>query len=175
MYDGIIQFIEELKRCEAVDAHMAAVLLVFVGIDTMAFLSLPAGQNAQSKRHFIAWADKYMKAHSDQMYKYTGIDLYAARCSALHCFTAEGSFHRQFPRSMRYVFSDGGRHYASLDSRLVVIGSLSLINHFVLAVDAFLTDIQNDAALRERVEARLPKLYARRPFPPAERTSAQQI
>ena len=166
MYDGIIYFIEELKRCEAADAKMAAALMVFVGIDTMAFLGLPAGQNAQRKDHYVEWADRYMKAHDDQTYSYRGLDLYAARCSALHCFTAEADFHQRFPGAMRYVFSDGGRHHQSVESRLVVIGLLSLINDFVLAVDAFLRDIQNDAALRARVETRLPKIYAKRPIPP---------
>jgi hypothetical protein len=95
MYDGIIYFIEELKRCAAADAKMASILMVFVGIDTMAFLGLPAGQDVQRKEHFIDWVEKYMKAHPDQTYSYTGIDLYAARCSALHCFTAEAEFHRR--------------------------------------------------------------------------------
>ena len=171
MYDGIIHFIEELKRCEAGNAKMAAALMVFVGIDTMAFLGLPAGQNAQGKDHFIEWADKYMKAHPDQIYTYTGIDLHAARCAALHCFTAEADFHLRFPGAMRYVFSDGGKHYSSVDSRLVIIGLPSLINDFVLAVEAFLGDIEADAALRERVEARLPKIYVKRPFPDTARAT----
>jgi hypothetical protein len=69
------------------------VLMVFVGMDLMALLSTPEERTEQTRAEFIAWADRYMHGHQDQPYRYTGRDLYGARCAALHAFGARSRFH----------------------------------------------------------------------------------
>jgi hypothetical protein len=57
-YAPVLNFIDELKRCDTADLTSASVLMVFVGIDLMALLAAPAGKTEQTRADFIAWADK---------------------------------------------------------------------------------------------------------------------
>jgi hypothetical protein len=85
----------------------------------------------------------------------------------LHAFGAEADFHQRNPDAKKFAYHDGGRHAydESVDKRLVIIGTASFLNDIVHAVEAFLRACQNDAALRQRVEARLPRVLANFPFP----------
>lgn len=62
--------------------YPAALVLTYSGIDTMAFLNMPAANTDVMRSDFIHWAEKYMKLSPEDAI--TGRDLYAARCSVLH-------------------------------------------------------------------------------------------
>jgi hypothetical protein len=167
-YHPLLNFISELKRCDAADLTSASLLMVYVGIDLMALLSVPAGRTEQTRADFIAWADRYMQGHEDQPYQYTGRDLYGARCAALHAFAARSKFHRENPDAKYYSYTDGGRHFfvdPAIDQRLVIIGVKSLVNDFIHAANSFLKDVKRDCDLRARVEQRLPLVYSVMPMP----------
>jgi hypothetical protein len=100
---GVMNLLNEIAQCQKADATVAAVAMIFVCIDTMAFLAMPASQTAQGKQDFIGWVDTYLKADPIQPYQYRGIDVYAARCSLLHAFSAETEAHR---KALPSVFSD---------------------------------------------------------------------
>jgi hypothetical protein len=160
MSNALSGLIAEIKRCEAANATIAAVAMVYVGIDAMSFLALPAGRERQERADFIAWVDAYMKAHPDQPYQYRGIDVYGARCALLHNYGSEATFHQQNTQVKTFGYHDGGKH--AFDSRvssdMVIIATGSLLNDFIHAVQAFLVAVQADPELRARVEARLPKV-----------------
>lgn len=69
MWDGVKALVAEIKRCEEAGAITAAVAMAYVIIDTMTFLSLPAGREIRSKADFIAWVNKYLTGHQDQPYQ----------------------------------------------------------------------------------------------------------
>lgn len=167
MWSGVSALITQIKKCEAAGATMSAVAMAYICIDTMAFLSLPAGREAQGRADFIAWVDAYLKGHDDQPYQYRGLDVYGARCSLLHAFGAEGNFHQQNPDSKKFGYHDGGKHAydPSMDEHLVIIGTASFLNDIVIAVGTFIEVCKGSADLRQRVEARLPKVLASFPFP----------
>ena len=110
MWDAINGLIDEIKLCERAGATSSAVVMAFVCMDTMAYLSLPADREKQSKADFIAWVNSYLKGHEDQPYQYRGLDVYGARCSMLHAFGSDSDFHETNRDAKRFGYHDGGKH-----------------------------------------------------------------
>lgn len=128
---------------------------------------MPAGQDLQTRADFINWVNTSLHAHENQPYQYAGIDVYAARCAMLHTFGAEAAAHRQDPDIGKFIYSDGGAHVydPAVSPNVVIIGTASFLNDVVIAVGDFMGACQKDAALRQRVAARLPSIYQSKPFP----------
>jgi hypothetical protein len=158
MWAGITGLVREVKQCEAAGFTMAALALAYVGIDTMAYLAMPADQSEQTRQDFIAWVDTYLKAHADQPYQYRGLDVYAARCGVLHAFSAEAGLHRRDLEIRVFGYHSGGKHFMVESPKTVFIGTASLLNDIVIAIEGFLKACEDDASLRARVVARLPNL-----------------
>ena len=167
MWDGVKALVAEIKKCEHAGATTAAVAMAYVCIDTMAFLSLPAGREIQGRADFIAWVDAFLTGHPDQPYQYRGLDVYGARCAVLHAFGSEADFHDKNKDAKKFGYHDGGKHAYNpdVDERLVIIGTASFLNDVTHAVVAFLDACKADAELQQRVEARLPKVLATFSFP----------
>ncbi|MFN4351673.1 MAG: hypothetical protein ACK4F6_12785 [Hylemonella sp.] len=153
---------EEIRRCEAADATAAALAMAFISMDTMTFLSLPDGVEAQGRTDFINWVDTYLKGHPDQPYKYRGIDVYGARCAMLHSFGSATQFHDRNGEALVFGYHDGGQHMHNpeVDPRLVMIGSTSFLNDVVAALAAFMEACKSSPELKARVEPRLERVLA---------------
>jgi hypothetical protein len=65
--------------------YRSAVMLILTGIDTMAYLSMPANKKTQDCHDFIEWADRYILFGGKE--KPTGLELYIARCIILHSYS----------------------------------------------------------------------------------------
>lgn len=63
----------------------STVILLYSGIDAMAYLSMSAKQKDVLKNDFIEWADKYINFPCNE--QLTGKDLYGARCAMLHNYS----------------------------------------------------------------------------------------
>jgi hypothetical protein len=163
---GIMNLLDEIVRCQKADATAAAVAMVYVCIDTMAFLSMPAAQTTQKKGDFLSWVDDYLKADPSQSYQYRGVDVYTARCSLLHAFSAETEAHRSDPSIRLFAYSDNGPHAfnPAESARLVVISVARLIYDLGCAMERFVEAWKTDLDLRARVAGRLPALYATFPI-----------
>ena len=161
-----MHILREIARCQDADATVAAVAMVYVCIDTMAFLSMPAGQTTQGKKDFIAWTETYLKADPSQTYQYRGVDVYAARCSLLHAFSSETEAHRRDESVRLFGYSDNGPHAfkPTVSPRLVIISVAVLIHDLSKALESFLAAMLTDLDLRARVGGRLPALYNEFPF-----------
>lgn len=166
MWGAIDGLINEIKTCEKAGATTSAVVMAFVCLDTMTYLALPAGRESQGKADFIAWVNANLRGHQDQPYQYRGLDVYGARCAMLHTFTSESDFHEKNGDAKKFAYHDGGKHAydPTVDERLVMIGTASLLNDVVHAVGTFIDGCKANAALRARVEGRLPKVLAAIPF-----------
>lgn len=167
MWAGVMALVAEIKKCEKAGAAISAVAMAYVCIDTMAFLSLPVGQEMQGRPDFISWVDTYMKGHEKQPYQYRGLDVYGARCAVLHAFSDEVTFHQEYADAKKFGYHDGGMHVYDpvVDDHLVIIGTASFLNDVILAVEAFMQECIVNAGLRQRVEARLSKVLATLPYP----------
>ncbi len=167
MWDGVEALIAEIRRCEQAGATVSAVAMAYVCIDTMAFLSLPVGRESQGRDDFISWVNTYMEGDEEQPYQYRGLDVYGARCALLHAFSAHANFHEQNPDAKKFGYHDGGRHAydPAVNEHLVIIGTASFLNDVVIALTTFMQACRDDAELRQRVEARLPRVLATFSFP----------
>jgi hypothetical protein len=166
VWDSVTGLVAEIKKCEEARATTAAVVIAYVCIDTMTFLSLPPGRESQGRADFIAWVDAYLKGHPEQVYQYRGLDVYGVRCAMLHSFSAEGDFHQQNPDVKKFGYHDGGKHAydPTVDEHLVIIGTASLLNDVIHAVTSFMEACMAGADLRLRAEACLPRILATFPF-----------
>ena len=66
-------------------SYRSAVILILTGIDTMAYLSMPAGKKNQDCHDFIEWVDRHILFEGKE--KPTGLELYIARCVILHSYS----------------------------------------------------------------------------------------
>lgn len=166
MWNAIKGLVDEIKSSENAGATASAVAMAFVCMDTMAYLSLPAGRETQCKADFIAWVNTYLKGDEDQPYHYRGLDVYGARCAMLHAFGSDSDFHEKNKDAKKFGYHDGGKHAydPAVDERLVIVGTASFLNDVVNAVSVFLEDCKENADLRARVEGRLPKVLATFPI-----------
>jgi hypothetical protein len=121
-------------------AYPAALILIYSGMDTMAFLSMPAARTDVMRSDFIAWAQQYI-----QLPGFVGADLYGARCGILH-----GGAQSRFTREGR--------------GRVVVIAPEELAKSFFEGVDLCLRDIANDPGRTETAERRLRELLDNLPY-----------
>jgi hypothetical protein len=163
---GLVNLVEEIKKCEQAGAITAALAMSFICIDAAVYLGLPEGREKQGGSDFIDWVDRYLKADPQQIYTYRGIDVYGARCAVLHSFSSESDFHLAHPKAKIYGYHDGGRHAVDSDinDRMVLIGIPSFIDDVVRAVTQFFQESLLDESMKDRIESRTQQMLANYPF-----------
>lgn len=155
-WNAIPSLASQIKQCDNLGLITPSIAMSYICIDAMASLSRPENKDRVTRKDFIEWVDKYLKGHPDQLYKYRGRDVYAARCAFLHTYGSRAELHEQ-DDLLEFVYHDGGRHAFehSGDSKLVVIGIKSFTNDVISAVSDFMDDCANNVDLKNRVEKRL--------------------
>lgn len=136
----------------------SAIVLIYSGIDTMAFLSMPASQVEVTGVDFANWCDRYIQLPGEQV---TGLELFAARCAVVHTFGIESKLSRQGKcRTIGYSFV--GAHPTvydpAIEPNFVVLSLDALSQAFFAGIDRFLVDLFADPARRPTVEQRIKKL-----------------
>ena len=161
-YQPILDLYQEVARAQDGGALVAALAMVFVGIDTMAWLSLPLEQHSVKRDDFCAWVDTYLKADAAQPYQYVGIDLYAARCAMLHSYGSLSDLHKKPNPPKTFGYLDNGPHRAD-GASLVLISIAVLIHDFGGALNTFLQSALKDADLKSRIDGRIEALVSSMP------------
>lgn len=129
-------------------SYPAALILIYSGMDTMAFLSMPAAKTDVMRSDFIAWAHQYIGLPG-----FVGTDLYGARCSILH-----GGAQSRFTREGR------GRAVLHTGSGTLVVTPEELAKAFFEGIDRCLQSIANDTSRTETAERRLRELLENLPY-----------
>jgi hypothetical protein len=156
-YQPIMDLYQEACTAQDAGALVAALSMVFVGIDTMAWLSLPASQLDVKRDDFCRWVNAYLKAESQQPYQYVGIDLYAARCAILHHYGTRAALHAGANPPKEFGYMDNGPHRTD-GSNMVLISIAVLVHDFGRAIGNFLEVALKDAALKALIDGRMRKL-----------------
>ncbi len=162
-YQPILDLYQEAGKAQDAGAFIAALAMIFVGIDTMAWLSLPAGEGSVRRRHFREWVDAYLKADAPQPYQYAGEDVYAARCALLHRFGSSADLHAHPNPPKMFGYVDNGPHRAQ-GGNLVLISVAVLVHDFGRAVGRFIQAAQKDADLKARIDSRVLQLVRMTPL-----------
>jgi hypothetical protein len=137
IHQGIRRGIEVLieQKC-----YRSALVLIYAGIEAMAFLDRPENQQDVHGRDFIAWTDKYIRFPcSEQL---TGLELYGARCGVLHSFSPVSRLSREQQEKCRLVgYMTKGvpevRYKKRTDPSLVIVSITGLAEAFFKGVERF--------------------------------------
>ena len=134
----------------------SAVILIYSGMDTMAYLNLPAGRKEVNRTDFIRWAGRYIRFPCEE--QLSGEDLYGARCAMLHRHGITSKMSREGKcRRITYMnrLIPEIRFDRSVASDLVVVSAQGLADAFFQGVDDFLIEAFTSHERAELVETRL--------------------
>ena len=128
------------------ECFRGAILLIYSGIDTMAFLDMPCNQKEVQSKDFIKWADRYIRFPCNE--QLTGEEMYSARCGMLHSYSPYSRSTRDGRcRIVGYVDKSVPeiRYDPNVSKELVLVSVVALSEAFFLGVDQFLIDLYSDA------------------------------
>lgn len=147
---------------------LPGLLLLYAGIDIMAWLNRPESHKEVERSDFVGWADKYVLPGTELAC--SAIDLYAARCSLLHSYTAESGLSRRgdakeifYARGngragdLQRVIDHGGTRSA------VVVHVEHLFHAFRAGVGRFKESLSNDPEKGYLVYERASKFFSHVP------------
>ena len=155
IYQGIKRGIQTCIQNECLGS---AVILIYSGIDTMAFLAMPENQTNVNRNDFISWCDKYIAFPGAE--QVTGRELYSARCGMVHTYGVESNLTRNDDvRMIGYMDkSDPPILFEPKVENLVLVSIESLANAFHDGIDRFLVDLFSKNNNMEFIEKRMNKL-----------------
>jgi hypothetical protein len=153
----ILAFSRQLRRVWLISASLAALILIYSTVDSLAFLSTKAGKADVERSDFVGWVDKYMKP---QRLGVTSLDLYAARCGVVHALKAESSlYRRRKARLVFYAWGDRQPIQPDLNSDWVMLHLNDLASALIEGTKAFLGEIQKDSQRSKVVSEKLKKVF----------------
>lgn len=146
--------------------HGSAVVLIYSGMDSMAYLAMPENQTDVSGRDFIEWADRYIKFPcKDQL---TGADLYGARCAMVHTYSVYSKMSREGKaRLIGYMDKSVPevRYNPEVNKQIVLVSVPALAEAFFQGTDNFLVDTFSNKTRAPVIEARMKNLVQCLPVP----------
>jgi hypothetical protein len=146
--------------------HGSAVVLIYSGMDSMAYLAMPENQTDVSGRDFIEWADRYIKFPcQDQL---TGADLYGARCAMVHTYSVHSKMSREGKaRLIGYMDKSVPevRYNPEVNKQIVLVSVPALAEAFFQGTDNFLVDAFSNKTRAPVIEARMKNLVQCLPVP----------
>jgi hypothetical protein len=151
--NGILRDIRVLM---ARNCLRGALILIYAGIDAMAYLSMPPGQVEVTAADFVRWVDEYIRFPCEE--QVTGADLYGARCALVHTYTPESRSVRQGRCRQLGYMSEAYPEVIYNPSELpghVLVSVPGLAEAFILGVITYLSRALEDQSiasiLRERM------------------------
>jgi hypothetical protein len=160
--EGIKEDIEITLKHER---YRITVMLIYAGMDSMAWLGMPANQHDVKGEDFIRWADRYIRFPcKDQI---TGEELYGARCALLHSSGIESRRSRDGKcRMVGYANQcvPEVRFAPIIDTSLIIVSIRGLKDAFFTGINKFLIDSFSNSERRLLVEARIEKMVQTFPF-----------
>jgi hypothetical protein len=139
IYGGIKKGIQVAVRS---NCYGSAVILILSGIDSMAFLNMPANQIDVTRTDFIEWAEKYIKFPCRE--QLTGSDLYGARCAMLHSYGVVSKMSREGRCRLIGYMSESVpeiRYNPAVNMDLVLVSVPAFAEAFYKGIDQFLVDL----------------------------------
>lgn len=136
--------------------HLQALMLIYVAIDQMAWLSIP--EDESSGKDFKAWVDDFMLSKNPM--QCSSDELWGARNGLLHMGTAEARAHKN-PSTRKIYYTFGAAQCirnSTTDS--VFIRSEDLIENFLTGVLWFMSKIESDPELLTTTLRKMEKMLS---------------
>jgi len=143
VYGGIK---EDINLMLGAERFRGALILLYAGMDCMASIARPDGQEDVTRDDFIAWTERYIEFPGK--HQLTGLDLYAARCALLHQYGIESRLSREGKcRQLGYAdkMSPPVKVDPSISPDFVIVSIHALVEAFFLGTDRFVVDVFKDA------------------------------
>lgn len=159
IYQGIKRGIQVAYGNEC---YGACLILIYCGVDAMAYLDMPPNQAEVESKDFIQWAERYLSPIlSNQTTSINGDELYSARCAMVHTYSIESRKTKSGKvRIIGYVV--GGNQSMvwnpKVASNMVLVKIETLKDAFFTAIDRFLVKSYADKQKQPILEIRLKKL-----------------
>jgi len=162
------EFLMAVEACLKSRLKLPGLLLLYAGIDIMAWLNRPESHIDVQRSVFIGWADKYLLPGTGLAC--SAIDLYAARCSLLHSYTADSRLSRE-GRAKQIFYTWGTVCAEDLQERIDNVETLSavavhvehLFHAFRIGVGRFKQSLSNDPEKANLVYERAGKFFSHVP------------
>ena len=159
--DNIIKSIE---ICLKEKLQISSLILLYSGIDIVAWLNRPVLKEKASRKDFIRWVDDYLLPNPN--IKCRAIDLYAARCAIVHSYSFSSVLSKDGEAKEIY-YSWGKANIKSLqndiDRRLKKNVAAIHINDFLEAfkkgIEKFKLSIKTDKKKEKIVCERVKKYF----------------
>jgi hypothetical protein len=148
----------------------ATVILVYCGMDALAYLTLPAERPKATRADFVAWSDKYIRfrdANGESVLMVPGLEAYAARCALVHTYGTEASLHTvgTVKRQLGYVDETLPEVQEHAEVANLAVSSIrGLVDAFSRGVVATLQVLKEDPNQRAVFAVRLEKMVREVPF-----------
>ncbi len=159
IYQGIKRGIQVTFDNECLGSCL---ILIYCGIDSMAYLSLPAGQEEVRREDFIRWVNQYLSPGlSNGRISVTGEDLYSARCAVVHTYTSESRTTKiGLAKIISYQYGGGLPVFfdPNVEPNMIIIRIEAFRDIFFGAIDKFLVESYAVRSRQPLLEARLKKL-----------------
>ncbi len=138
------------------ERYRAGIILIYAGMDAMAYLDMPARQDQVTRDNFIKWTEAYIRFPCKE--QLTGADMYGARCSMLHAYGAVSKMSKAGKCRM-VGYCDHTIPEVVYNPRvsrdLVMVSSHALKDAFFQGIDRFLVAAFTDKIKAAIVEPRL--------------------
>lgn len=149
-----------IRVCFEHKHYTSAVKLIFAGMDTMAYLSLPPERVTVKPRHFVKWAETYIRLPGE--IQLSGQELYAARNSALHTHSAHISKHDN-DRRRSIMYADNMvppiKITPNASPPFLIVSVQHLMNAFFEGIDQFLVEAYSNQLQAEVIERRFEEIF----------------
>lgn len=135
-----------IRTLLAEECYGPALVLIYSGIDTMAYLGMPEPQEDVTRTDFVNWVDKYIRFPCQE--QLTGFDLYGARCGLLHTYSITSRLHRQGKcRQLGYTdrSSPEIRFVPRIADDFVIVSIEALASSFFEGIDRFIVDLYTNS------------------------------
>jgi hypothetical protein len=165
IYQGIKRGIQVTYNNEC---YGSCLILIYCGIDAMAYLDMPPVQAEVHANDFVQWAERYLSPSlKNRATQITGEELYSARCAVVHTYTVESR--RTKSGSTRAIgYAIGGDQSIAWDAKiapnLLLLRLETLRDVFFTAIDKFLTQSYADIQKKPILETRLRNLLNSIPY-----------
>jgi hypothetical protein len=167
--ENINQLLEVTDSLLKTRAVMPSLILIYAGIDIMAWLSRDNNRGENQRSDFKIWVNTYLLPNSGLSCEAN--DLYAARCAILHSYTSESKLSRQGDaKKISYVWGtvDSNELQKYVDSssqkgKVVAISVDTLFSAFKSGVERFNKVLSKNSSLSKLVSKRTDKFFVETP------------
>jgi hypothetical protein len=179
--EAIDELCSAIDLCFKKELFIPGLILLYSSIDIMAWLDRKKPHKDVKRSDFIRWIKNYLLPNIDTPCK--PIDLYAARCSLVHSYTAKSKLSRkgeakeicyawgpERARELQFVFDQ------SLRRGIIVLEIGEFFAAFRKAVQDFIVAIQDDPDRFKVVNGRALKFFSKiRPRDYAKKIMGQEL